>query len=169
MAFRVYTAPPPKGCERLFKTVFSAEAKAFIGELYTAFQSDIEELYRRRIKRRVELDTHNQLPDFLSETKAIRENLEWRVDPIPARLRNPLNSEANGIQVDFDDGHCPTWTNQILGYSNIIEFVSGSMPDFQFFNSSIVPFLSSSSKKITSLESGDFKVLIHSKIKIWPK
>ncbi|KAF6016604.1 hypothetical protein EB796_025088 [Bugula neritina] len=146
MAFRVYTAPPPKGCERLFKTVFSAEAKAFIGELYTAFQSDIEELYRRRIKRRVELDTHNQLPDFLSETKAIRENLEWRVDPIPARLRNrkidcgdvspsnrlhfkkALNSEANGIQVDFDDGHCPTWTNQILGYSNIIEFVSGSMP-----------------------------------------
>jgi len=44
MAFRVYTAPPPKGCERLFKTVFSAEAKAFIGELYTAFQSDIEEV-----------------------------------------------------------------------------------------------------------------------------
>lgn len=33
-----------------------------------------------------------------------------------------------GIQVDFDDGHCPTWKNQLVGYQNISLAVNGKLP-----------------------------------------
>jgi hypothetical protein len=32
------------------------------------------------------------------------------------------------FQTDFDDGHCPTWRNQLLGLHNIYKFVHGQMP-----------------------------------------
>ena len=39
-----------------------------------------------------------------------------------------LRSPVQGIQVDFDDGHCPTWRNQILGMHNIKLAISGLIP-----------------------------------------
>lgn len=30
-------------------------------------------------------------------------------------------------QTDFDDGHCPLWSNQLLGLYNIYQFVHGKM------------------------------------------
>lgn len=29
--------------------------------------------------------------------------------------------------MDFDDGHCPTWTNTIAGHYNIMQAVRGSL------------------------------------------
>lgn len=42
-------------------------------------------------------------------------------------LMASLKSSILHFQVDFDDGHCPSWRNQIEGHSNIIRFVSGEM------------------------------------------
>lgn len=31
-------------------------------------------------------------------------------------------------QVDFDDGHCPTWRNQLIAFQNINLAVQGKLP-----------------------------------------
>jgi malate synthase len=38
-----------------------------------------------------------------------------------------LNEDVQGIQVDFDDGHCPTWRNQLLAFHNINLAVNGKL------------------------------------------
>lgn len=40
-----------------------------------------------------------------------------------------LRANVQGIQVDFDDGHCPTWKNQILGLHNIYKVVHEKLPN----------------------------------------
>lgn len=40
---------------------------------------------------------------------------------------NALNSDVQGIQVDFDDGHCPTWKNQLQAYQNVNLAVLGKL------------------------------------------
>lgn len=72
---------------------------------------------------------------------------DWRVDPAPRRLIDrrldlgdvsPANTEhfvaalkckVNGIQTDFDDGHCPTWPAQLRGLHNVYKAVHGFFPD----------------------------------------
>lgn len=39
-----------------------------------------------------------------------------------------LNEDVQGIQVDLDDGHCPTWRNQLVAYQNINLAVQGTLP-----------------------------------------
>lgn len=33
--------------------------------------------------------------------------------------------DVNGIQTDFDDGHCPTWRGQLQGLHNVYKTVFG--------------------------------------------
>lgn len=40
-----------------------------------------------------------------------------------------LNTNVQGIQVDFDDGHCPTWSNQIHGLYNVHQAVRNLLPN----------------------------------------
>lgn len=40
-----------------------------------------------------------------------------------------LRADVQGIQVDFDDGHCPTWRNQIAGLYNVYQAVRGYLPN----------------------------------------
>lgn len=40
-----------------------------------------------------------------------------------------LNADVQGIQVDFDDGHCPTWHNQITGLLNVYKAVHNQLPN----------------------------------------
>lgn len=40
-----------------------------------------------------------------------------------------LNSKADGIQVDLDDGHCPTWRNQIVSHYNVYKAVRNELPN----------------------------------------
>ena len=71
----------------------------------------------------------------------IREK-EWTIDPLPdllldrrcdlgdvspangSQLHAALESSAQGVQVDFDDGHSPTWANSIRGWFNIQQVVA---------------------------------------------
>ncbi|HEV7364746.1 MAG TPA: malate synthase A [Gemmatimonadales bacterium] len=78
------------------------------------------------------------LPDFLPETRHIRES-KWSVAPAPADLDdrrveitgpverkmmiNALNSEARVFMADFEDALSPPWTNVIEGQLNCREAV----------------------------------------------
>ena len=43
------------------------------------------------------------------------------------RFTSALRADVDGVQVDFDDGHCPSWSNNIRGYRNINKFVTGEL------------------------------------------
>jgi len=74
------------------------------------------------------------LPDFLDETRAIR-NSEWKVGLIPFDIRqrhveitgpvdrkmviNALNSGADVYMADFEDSHSPTWKGTLQGQVNL--------------------------------------------------
>ncbi len=69
--------------------------------------------------------------------------LSAKVDALPARLRDmrvcvgdvspsdlghlldAVTSGAQAVQVDFDDGHCPTWRTQLQGLYNTIALAQG--------------------------------------------
>lgn len=53
-------------------------------------------------------------------------------DVSPSNLEHfsgALCADVQGIQVDFDDGHCPTWRNQITGLYNVYQAVRGHLPN----------------------------------------
>ena len=59
------------------KKILSKEAVAFLALLHRSFDGTRKELLQRRVIRQAELDK-GQLPDFLPETKHIRDNDAWR-------------------------------------------------------------------------------------------
>jgi malate synthase len=84
-----------------------------------------------------------ELPDFLSETKSVRDDPDWRVAEAPADLRdrrveitgpvdrkmivNALNSGARVFMADFEDATSPTWSNQIEGQINLTDRWAGKI------------------------------------------
>jgi malate synthase len=127
--------------------ILAPEALAFVADLHRRFNPRREELLARREERKRRLDA-GQLPDFLPQTREIRES-DWTVAPIPADLRdrrveitgpvdrkmiiNALNSGASVFMADFEDSNAPTWANNIEGQFNLrdavrrtIEFTSGA-------------------------------------------
>ncbi len=139
------TAPSPsiRGVEILApahparERVLSPEALAFIVELQRRFNPRRVELLAARSERQKRLDA-GERPDFLPETRAIRES-EWTVAPIPKDLLdrrveitgpvdrkmiiNALNSGANVFMADFEDSNTPTWANQMEGQLNLMDAV----------------------------------------------
>jgi malate synthase len=59
------------------KKVLSKDAVAFLALLHRSFNGTRKELLQRRVIRQAELDK-GSLPDFLPETKHIRENDAWK-------------------------------------------------------------------------------------------
>ena len=98
-----------------------------MAKLTRTFRDRRDELLRRRVERQARLDA-GELPDFLPETRGIRE-ADWTVAPAPADLRdrrieitgpvdrkmviNALNSGAMVFMADLEDANSPTWTNCI--------------------------------------------------------
>ncbi|TYZ63802.1 hypothetical protein PybrP1_007334 [[Pythium] brassicae (nom. inval.)] len=129
----------------VYDAVLTADAVAFVAELAATFAHDVAQLHERRSARRVAVEQQGVRPAFLAETKAIRDDPSWRVDPVPPVLQDrrvdigdvspanrefllrALNSGAQGVQVDFDDGHCPTWKNTLLGHFHILEATRGTL------------------------------------------
>ena len=124
-----------------FAQILTPEAIAFVAKLHRAFNARRLELLARRKQRQAQLDA-GQLPDFLPETKHIRE-ADWKVAPVPADLQdrrveitgptdrkmviNALNSGANMFMADFEDSSTPTWSNQILGQMNMRDALAGTI------------------------------------------
>ncbi len=116
-----------------YRAVLTPEAVAFVVGLQRAFNARRKELLAARVVRQARLDA-GEKPDFLPETKAIRES-EWTVAPLPADLLdrrveitgpvdrkmiiNALNSGAKVFMADFEDSTTPTWENVIDGQINL--------------------------------------------------
>ncbi len=118
--------------------ILTDEAIDFLAKLAHQFDSRRRELLEQRIVRQREL-SEGALPDFLPETKEIRES-DWTVAPIPKDLQdrrveitgpverkmviNALNSGANVFMADFEDSNTPTWENNLQGHVNLRDAVT---------------------------------------------
>jgi malate synthase len=121
-----------------FESVLTREALEFVAELARRFGPRVVELLARREARQKEIDG-GKLPDFLPETRAIREH-EWHVTSIPADLQdrrveitgptdrkmiiNALNSGAKVFMADCEDSMTPTWDNVVQGQVNLRDAVA---------------------------------------------
>lgn len=124
-----------------FDAVLTKDALRFLAELQRRFNDRRVELLKQRQIRQKQID-NGQLPDFLTETKHIRDG-EWKVAPVPADLMdrrveitgpvdrkmiiNALNSGASAYMADFEDSHAPTWQGTIEGQLNLIDAVEGTI------------------------------------------
>jgi malate synthase len=124
-----------------WEEILSPAALDFIALLHRAFNPRREELLAKREERKRRLDA-GERPDFLPETKSIRE-ADWKVAPIPRDLQdrrveitgpvdrkmiiNALNSGANTFMADFEDSNAPTWFNNIDGQVNLRDAVRGTI------------------------------------------
>ena len=120
-----------------FDAVLSPEALAFVATLHRAFEPRRQALLNARKVRTARLDA-GERPDFLPETRAIREG-DWTVAPLPPALQrrrveitgpvdrkmviNAFNSGADSYMADFEDANTPNWDNQIQGQINLSEAI----------------------------------------------
>ncbi len=116
-----------------FEDILTPEAFEFVVKLQRNFNKRRLELLAARVEKQKQIDS-GKLPDFLSETKNIRES-EWVAAPIPADLQdrrveitgpvdrkmiiNALNSGAKVFMSDFEDSNSPFWNNNIEGQINL--------------------------------------------------
>jgi malate synthase len=116
-----------------YAQILTGDAVAFAARLQRAFGPRRTELLARRVARQVRFDA-GELPDFLPETRAVRDG-EWTCDPVPADIRdrrveitgpvdrkmiiNALNCGANVFMADFEDANTPRWDNNIQGQLNL--------------------------------------------------
>jgi len=110
-------------------------ALAFLAELHRRFDPRRRELLAARAERQRRFDA-GELPDFLPETRNVREG-NWNVGPIPKDLLdrrveitgpvdrkmviNALNSGARVFMADFEDANSPTWDNCVQGQRNLTD------------------------------------------------
>ncbi|HXQ63985.1 MAG TPA: malate synthase A [Steroidobacteraceae bacterium] len=120
-----------------FDSILTPAAIGFVTELARRFSPDVKALLARRDQRQAALDA-GVLPDFLPETRGVRES-DWTVAGIPADLLdrrveitgpterkmiiNALNSGANVFMADCEDSLCPSWANLIAGQINLRDAV----------------------------------------------
>src|SRR2546423_7813926 len=120
-----------------FAQILSPEALEFVAKLHRRFDRRRQELLARRAARQKEFDA-GKLPDFLAETRDIRER-DWRIAAQPKDLLdrrveitgptdrkmviNALNSGASTFMADFEDANAPTWHNMADGQVNLRDAV----------------------------------------------
>jgi malate synthase len=120
-----------------FEAVLSLPALELVAKLHRAFEPRRQQLLAARVERSKRLDA-GERPDFLAETKAIREG-DWKVAPVPPALQcrrveitgpveakmviNAFNSGADSYMTDFEDSNSPLWTNQIQGQINLSQAI----------------------------------------------
>jgi len=124
-----------------FAEILTADARRFLTTLARACEPRRQELLARRVERQRRLAA-GELPDFLPETRTIRE-AAWTVASIPADLAdrrveitgpvdrkmiiNALNSGAKVFMADFEDSNAPTWRNNLEGQLNLRDAVRGTI------------------------------------------
>ncbi len=145
-----------------YAEILTPEAVAFAARLQRTFGDRRAKLLARRAQRQAELDA-GKLPDFLPETKAIRDG-SWTCAPYPADIAdrrveitgpvdrkmivNALNSGASVFMADFEDANTPKWDNNLQGHLNLrdairrrIEFVSPEGKQYRLNEKTAVLFV----------------------------
>ncbi|QPG97393.1 Malate synthase, glyoxysomal [Epichloe festucae Fl1] len=118
------------------RKILTPQALAFLALLHRSFDATRKQLLERRKIRQAEID-RGVLPDFLPETKHIRENPTWRGAPpapglVDRRVEitgptdrkmvvNALNADVYTYMADFEDSSAPTWENMINGQVNLYD------------------------------------------------
>jgi malate synthase len=118
--------------------ILTPEALDFVAGLQREFDPRRRDLLAARAERWERL-TAGELPDFLPETRDVRDS-DWRVPSAPADLRerrveitgpvdrkmmiNALNSGASVFMADFEDANSPTWQNVVDGQGNLVDAVA---------------------------------------------
>src|SRR5271154_3038079 len=121
--------------------ILNAEALAFLAGLQRQFNRRRLELLVRRAERQEDFDA-GKLPDFLPDTKSIRDG-DWKVAMIPADLLdrrveitgpvdrkmivNALNSGAKVFMADFEDATSPMFANMVEGQANLKDRWAGKI------------------------------------------
>jgi malate synthase len=116
-----------------FDEILTKEALALVAELHKKFEKRRADLMDARLKRQSRFDK-GELPDFLNETRKIRES-DWKIGKLPKDLIdrrveitgpvdrkmviNALNSGAEVYMADFEDACSPSWDNLIEGQINL--------------------------------------------------
>jgi malate synthase len=124
-----FTAPIPDE----FTDIVTPEAVELVAKLSREFGGRVEEILQRRAERQERIAA-GEMPDFLPETREIREG-GWKIAPIPEDLQdrrveltgppdrkmtiNALNSGAATWMADFEDANCPTWHNMLESQQNL--------------------------------------------------
>ena len=124
-----------------YDEILTRNALSFVADLHRRFDATRKRLLARRGERQRRFDT-GELPDFLAETKHIRDG-NWKVGPIPKDLQdrrveltgpvdrkmviNALNSGADVYMADFEDASSPTWANLIEGQINLKDYWAGKL------------------------------------------
>lgn len=127
--------------EQPYKEILTPEAMEFVLSLEQEFREERKRILQRRKTRQSEISS-GKLPDFLPETRSVRDS-EWRVAAIPHDLEdrrveitgpvdrkmiiNALNSGANVFMADFEDSNSPTWDNNIEGQINLRDAIDGTI------------------------------------------
>ncbi|ORZ37289.1 malate synthase [Catenaria anguillulae PL171] len=133
-------APIPAGAGT--HEILSHDALHFVATLHRQFNPTRVALLLKRQLRQQELD-NGKLPDFLPETKHIRDNLAWQgAKPAPGLVDrrveitgpvdrkmviNALNAGAQTFMADFEDSTSPTWDNVVLGQVNMRDAIHRSI------------------------------------------
>jgi malate synthase len=121
-----------------YDEILTPDALSFLAQLHRQFNGTRRELLQAREARQQRFDA-GELPDFLSEARAVRDG-DWRVAPITTAdlqrrwveltgptdrkmLINALNSGADVYMADFEDANAPTWSNMIEGQLNVVDAV----------------------------------------------
>ncbi|MCZ4373774.1 malate synthase A [Vibrio diazotrophicus] len=123
------------------EAIFPSEARAFLSELCVRYAARVDELLAERERKQQAID-NGQLPDFLSETKDIREG-SWKILGIPNDLQdrrveitgptdrkmviNALNANVKVFMADFEDSMSPAWDKVLDGQINLRDAVNGTI------------------------------------------
>jgi malate synthase len=116
-----------------YEQVLTEESLALLARLQREFGPRRVELLRQRAERDADLAA-GTLPDFLTETKDVREG-DWQVAPpapglVDRRVEitgptdrkmviNALNCGAKVFMADFEDSNTPTFGNLVTGQINL--------------------------------------------------
>ncbi len=122
-----------------YAEILSPGALRFVALLAREFTRQRDALLAHRQRIQTHLDS-GALPDFLPETRHIRES-EWQIAPLLDDLQdrrveitgpvdrkmiiNALNSGASVYMADFEDAHSPTWDATVQGQINVRDAVKG--------------------------------------------
>ncbi|MDQ3864458.1 MAG: malate synthase A [Actinomycetota bacterium] len=120
-----------------FAQILTPEAVAFVAKLSREYRGTVDDLLARRAERQQRINA-GEMPDFLPETREIRED-DWKISPVPDDLQdrrveltgppdrkmtiNALNSGASCWMADFEDANCPTWHNMLESQLNMKEAI----------------------------------------------
>jgi malate synthase len=124
-----------------YDEILTPAALGFVADIHRRFDGTRKSLLNLRAERQKQFDA-GKTPDFLPETKAVRD-ADWKVAAIPADLLdrrveitgpvdrkmviNALNSGAKVFMTDFEDANSPTWANNLDGQINLKDLWAGKI------------------------------------------